>query len=75
VLSDAFAGLQKLMLPDRWQAEALAGLRDGKVMDQEVIFKELGRIRHVVPGPDGALYALLPERIARIAPAATVAAP
>jgi len=30
VLSDAFAGLQKLMLPDRWQAEALAGLRDGR---------------------------------------------
>lgn len=50
-------------------------LRDGKVVAQEVVFKELGRIRHVVPGPDGALYALLPERIARIAPATTVAAP
>ena len=30
MLSDAFAGLQKLMLPDRWQAMALAGLRSGK---------------------------------------------
>ncbi len=30
VLSDAFAGLQKLMLPDRWQALALAALRAGK---------------------------------------------
>jgi superfamily II DNA/RNA helicase len=30
VISDAFAGLQKLMLPDRWQALALAGLRDGR---------------------------------------------
>ncbi len=30
VLSDAFAGLQKLMLPDRWQALALAALRTGK---------------------------------------------
>jgi hypothetical protein len=30
VLSDAFAGLQKLMLPDRWQALALAGLREGQ---------------------------------------------
>jgi superfamily II DNA/RNA helicase len=29
VLSDAFAGLQKLMLPDRWQALALTGLRAG----------------------------------------------
>ena len=30
MLSDAFAGLQKLMLPDRWQALALGGLRSGK---------------------------------------------
>lgn len=30
MLSDAFAGLQKLMLPDRWQALALTALRAGK---------------------------------------------
>lgn len=42
---------------------------DGKVVAQEVIFKDLGRIRHVVTGPDGALYVLLPERIARVTPA------
>jgi superfamily II DNA/RNA helicase len=30
VLSDAFAGLQKLMLPDRWQALAVTALRAGK---------------------------------------------
>jgi superfamily II DNA/RNA helicase len=30
VLSDAFAGLQKLMLPDRWQALALGALRAGR---------------------------------------------
>jgi superfamily II RNA helicase len=29
VLFDAFAGLQKLMLPDRWQAMALSALRAG----------------------------------------------
>lgn len=29
MLSDAFAGLQKLMLPDRWQALALTALRAG----------------------------------------------
>ena len=29
MLSDAFAGLQKLMLPDRWQAMALGALRAG----------------------------------------------
>jgi glucose/arabinose dehydrogenase len=38
-----------------------------KVVRQEVIFKDLGRIRHVIGGPDGALYVLLPERIARLA--------
>lgn len=40
-----------------------------KVIAQEVIFKGLGRIRDVVSGPDGALYVLLPNRIARVAPA------
>ena len=29
MLSDAFAGLQKLMLPDRWQGLALTALRNG----------------------------------------------
>ncbi|MBL9199696.1 MAG: DEAD/DEAH box helicase [Opitutaceae bacterium] len=29
MLTDAFAGLQKLMLPDRWQAQALGALREG----------------------------------------------
>jgi glucose/arabinose dehydrogenase len=40
----------------------------GKLVAQEVLFKELGRIRHVVAGPDGAIYVLLPERVARLAP-------
>ena len=44
-------------------------IADGKVVDQEVIFKNLGRIRHVITGPDGALYVLLPARIARLTPA------
>ena len=44
-------------------------LKDGKLVKQEVIFKSLGRIRQVTGGPDGALYVLLPNRIARIAPA------
>ncbi len=30
MLTDAFAGLQRLMLPDRWQALALTALRAGK---------------------------------------------
>ena len=41
----------------------------GKVISQEVLFKDLGRIRHVITGPDGALYVLLPKRIVRLTPA------
>ena len=44
-------------------------LRDGRYVKQEVLFKGLGRIRNVVTGSDGALYVLLPTRIARLAPA------
>jgi glucose/arabinose dehydrogenase len=44
-------------------------VRDGKVVGQEILFKNLGRIRHVITGPDGALYVSLPTRIARISPA------
>jgi glucose/arabinose dehydrogenase len=40
-----------------------------KVVAEEVVFKGLGRIRHVIMGPDGALYVLLPKRIARLTPA------
>jgi aldose sugar dehydrogenase len=40
-----------------------------KVVAEEVVFKGLGRIRHVITGPDGALYVLLPKRIARLVPA------
>lgn len=43
-------------------------IRDGQVVAQETLFKGIGRIRHVIGGPDGALYVLLPKRIARIAP-------
>jgi glucose/arabinose dehydrogenase len=44
-------------------------IKDGRVVAQEIIFKDLGRIRHAIGGPDGAIYVLLPERIARLAPA------
>ncbi len=44
-------------------------IKDHKVVTQEVLFKNLGRIRDIIGGPDGALYVLLPERIARLTPA------
>ncbi len=43
-------------------------IQNGKLADQEVLFKGLGRIRHVIGGPDGALYVLLPKRIVRLVP-------
>ena len=44
-------------------------IQDGRVVADEILFKGLGRIRHVITGSDGALYVLLPERIARLTPA------
>jgi aldose sugar dehydrogenase len=43
-------------------------LKDGKVVDQEVVFKGIGRLRDVAAGPDGFLYLLLPDRVARLVP-------
>ncbi|MFA6959264.1 MAG: PQQ-dependent sugar dehydrogenase [Opitutaceae bacterium] len=44
-------------------------LKNGQVVDQEIIFKGLGRLRDVTDGPDGLLYVLLPDHIARLVPA------
>ncbi len=44
-------------------------IQDNKLAAEEVVFSNLGRIRHVIGGPDGALYVLLPTKISRIAPA------
>jgi glucose/arabinose dehydrogenase/cytochrome c553 len=43
----------------------------GKVVHQEVLFSEMGRVRDVVTGPDGMIYLALnnPGRIARLVPA------
>jgi aldose sugar dehydrogenase len=43
-------------------------VKDGKLVQEEMIIKKLGRVRHVITGPDGALYVLLPKRIARLTP-------
>ena len=44
-------------------------LKDGKVVDQEIVLKGIGRFRDVVNGPDGLLYVLLQDRVARLVPA------
>lgn len=48
-------------------------IKGDKLVHEELIFKgetDSNRIRHVIGGPDGALYVLFRERIARITPAA-----
>jgi glucose/arabinose dehydrogenase len=41
---------------------------EGRVVERAIVLQRLGRVRHVVTGPDGALYVLLPRRIARLSP-------
>ena len=45
-------------------------IEGNKVVHQEVLFKDLGRVRDVVNGPDGTLYVVLndPGRIVRMVP-------
>ena len=63
--NDFFAGSLK--------AQELRRLRvkDGKVVEQEVILKDFGRIRDVRTGPDGFIYLLTdaPARLVRLVPA------
>ena len=45
-------------------------LADGKVTHQEVLFKNIGRVRDVVSGPDGYIYVSFDGgRVARLVPA------
>ncbi len=46
-------------------------LKDGKVVQEEVVLKGLGRVRDVRTGPDGFLYVVLnkPDSVLRLVPA------
>jgi aldose sugar dehydrogenase len=46
-------------------------LENGKVTHQEVLFKDVGRLRDMIVGPDGYVYIAFnqPDRIARLVPA------
>jgi glucose/arabinose dehydrogenase len=46
-------------------------VRDGRVVEDEVVLDGLGRVRDVRCGPDGYLYVVLnaPDRIVRLVPA------
>lgn len=45
-------------------------IEDGKILSDEVILKNLGRVRDVASGPDGFLYVILndPGQIIRLVP-------
>jgi len=66
----------------KWKNDLFAGalaqqeirrirLLDQKVVSQEIIMKNVGRVRDVATGPDGFLYAILngPDRLIRLVPA------
>jgi glucose/arabinose dehydrogenase len=65
----------------RWRDKLLAGalkyeevrlldIQDGRVLHQEIILKNAGRVRDVCSGPDGAIYVVLngPDVILRLTP-------
>jgi glucose/arabinose dehydrogenase len=83
VPSPAFCGLTFVTAPlfPKWQNNLLAGclagqhikrltLKDNKVVGEERIFANKGRIRDVQTGPDGAIYVLVngPNQVLRLTP-------
>jgi glucose/arabinose dehydrogenase len=63
--NDAFAGALKQQEVRRLR------IKDKKVIEQEVVLKNIGRVRDVRSGPDGFLYVVLndPHKIIRLVPA------
>ncbi len=66
----------------KWKGDLLVGalaqkeirrlrIEDQKVVSQEIIMKDIGRVRDVATGRDGLIYALLngPDRVIRLVPA------
>jgi glucose/arabinose dehydrogenase len=70
---DKFSGWKHDLFAGALKQQELRRLRiaDGKVVEQEVVLKNLGRVRDVADGPDGYLYVILngPDSIIRLVPA------
>lgn len=70
-VGDHFPGWRHDLFVSSLAAEELRRLElvNGEVVHQEVVFKDIGRVRDVVSGPDGYLYVTLePGRVARLVP-------
>jgi glucose/arabinose dehydrogenase len=71
-VGDRFPRWKNDLLVSSLAAEDLRRLRiDGDTLvEQEVLFKGVGRLRDVVVGPDGLVYVAfnVPDRIARLVP-------
>ena len=48
------------------QSARVIKVKNGSYISEEILIKDLGRVRDVTPGPDGAIYALLPSKMIRI---------
>lgn len=54
----------------KYQEVRLLNIKENRVLHQEVILKDAGRVREAVTGPDGAIYVVLnaPAQILRLTP-------
>lgn len=70
---DRFPGWKNDLFAGALAQQEIRRLRiaDGKVVEQEIVLKDIGRVRDVADGPDGFLYVLLngPDRVIRLVPA------
>jgi glucose/arabinose dehydrogenase len=48
------------------QSARVIKVKNGSYISEEILIKDLGRVRDVTPGPDGAIYVLLPSKMIRI---------
>jgi glucose/arabinose dehydrogenase len=70
-VGDQFPGWRNDLFLSSLAAQELRRLEieDREVVHQEVLFKDVGRVRDVVSGPDGYIYVSLePGRVARLVP-------
>mgnify|MGYP002043580522 CR=1 FL=1 len=70
---DKFPGWKNDLFVGALKAKEIRCIRivDGKITEQEIILKDIGRVRDVATGPDGYLYVILdgPHQVARLVPA------